>query len=246
MNFLDDKLPSDFWSKAAPEPNSGCWLWIAALHSQGYGIIRGAGVTRYAARLTYETSRGPIGDELKLKNLCGTRCCVNPGHWRAMTQRAIARSGFSATKTHCKNGHAFTPENTYRRWGGGRGCLACSAGRKRLSEKAKKWRRENSLRSRLRSRFGMTEEDLEAMWNAQQGRCPICLVGMSRTGGRRESMHIDHDHATGRVRGLLCMLCNNALGSLRDNADAARRAADFLERVRDPDACNRETQGATT
>lgn len=244
MNFLDDKLPAVFWAKAVPEPNSGCWLWLAALQSFGYGVIRIGRVARYAAHLTYEASCGPVAEDLELKNLCGARCCINPAHWRALTRRAIARSGFAATKTHCKHGHEFTPENTYRRWGGGRGCLACSAGRQRGSDKAKKWRRDNGLRQRLRSRFGMTVAELEAMWNAQQGRCPICLVAMTRTSKCRDSMHIDHDHVTGAVRGLLCMLCNGALGLLRDNPESARRAADYLDS--NNQTCNRDAERQST
>lgn len=83
MNFLDDKLPAVFWAKAVPEPNSGCWLWLAALQSFGYGVIRIGRVARYAAHLTYEASCGPVAEDLELKNLCGARCCINPAHWRS-------------------------------------------------------------------------------------------------------------------------------------------------------------------
>ena len=55
----------------------------------------------------------------------------------------------------------------------------------------------------------------------QDGRCAICCA--------TEARHIDHDHDTGQVRGMLCFRCNAALGQLDDSPDRLRRAADYLE-----------------
>ncbi|WP_431984692.1 endonuclease VII domain-containing protein [Streptomyces qinglanensis] len=52
-------------------------------------------------------------------------------------------------------------------------------------------------------------------------RCPICL--------RPAPEHVDHDHETGRVRGVLCFSCNAALGQFRDRPAAMRRAAVYVE-----------------
>ena len=73
--------------------------------------------------------------------------------------------------------------------------------------------------------YGLSPEVYAAMLNAQAGRCPGCG---SDGGGR--SLHIDHDHATGKVRGLLCGPCNRALGMARDSASTLRSLADYLER----------------
>lgn len=63
---------------------------------------------------------------------------------------------------------------------------------------------------RLRNRFGITPERYDEMLAAQGGACAICGEGCAS--GRR--LAVDHDHATGEVRGLLCMKCNTTLGIL--------------------------------
>ncbi|MEZ0067481.1 hypothetical protein ABIA32_003494 [Streptacidiphilus sp. MAP12-20] len=70
----------------------------------------------------------------------------------------------------------------------------------------------------------MTEADYDAMLKAQLGVCLICLICLSP-----KPEHVDHDHETGRVRGILCFACNAALGQMKDRPDALRRAADYLE-----------------
>lgn len=73
--------------------------------------------------------------------------------------------------------------------------------------------------------FGLTgkqAEDLRA-----RGRCDIC--GGTRPGGRFNNWHIDHDHLTGLVRGVLCAHCNTAIGLLGDDPSRIRRAAAYLE-----------------
>lgn len=59
------------------------------------------------------------------------------------------------------------------------------------------------LRARLR-RYGLTAEQHQAMIDAHGGRCALCQ--------RDRPLHIDHDHTSGRVRGLLCLQCNTTLG----------------------------------
>jgi len=55
----------------------------------------------------------------------------------------------------------------------------------------------------------------------QNGNCAICL--------RRPAVHVDHDHATANIRGMLCFRCNAGLGQLDDSPVTLRRAADYLE-----------------
>ena len=69
----------------------------------------------------------------------------------------------------------------------------------------------------------MAEADLQAMLKDQCYICPICQD--------KRAEHVDHDHETGRVRGILCFACNAALGQMRDRPDALRRAADYLEGI---------------
>lgn len=107
---------------------NGCWLWTAKRTHEGYGHVRYEGRTRIAYRVTYELLVGPIPDGLVLDHLCVTPACVNPAHLEPVTQAENVRRSAPAQKTACVNGHAYTPENTYRRPGSGAGrrdCRAC-------------------------------------------------------------------------------------------------------------------------
>jgi hypothetical protein len=68
----------------------------------------------------------------------------------------------------------------------------------------------------------MSAQEVEALI-ARFPVCPICLVNPPE--------HVDHDHKTGRVRGVPCFTCNAAIGQLRDDPEIARRAAAYLEGV---------------
>jgi hypothetical protein len=81
--------------------------------------------------------------------------------------------------------------------------------------------------SNLKCHFGITLEQYNELFIIQKGCCSIC--------GRHQSefkriLGVDHDHETGRVRGLLCHSCNVVLGLIHDNPDILRSALDYLER----------------
>lgn len=73
--------------------------------------------------------------------------------------------------------------------------------------------------------YSKTELDAIAQKCLAQQECVIC--GSSRSDGR---LHVDHDHATGRVRGVLCRGCNTSLGNVRESVDILRKMIDYLER----------------
>jgi hypothetical protein len=95
----------------------------------------------------------------------------------------------------------------------------------------KKQSRERLLatyrRYQLKSKYGLTVEAYDVMLAKQNGVCAICGSKNPRGPGKR--LHIDHDHATGKVRGLLCHPCNRALGLVRDSPALLRKAATYLE-----------------
>ena len=76
----------------------------------------------------------------------------------------------------------------------------------------------------MRSIYGITMADKMARLAAQGGRCAICAAAQS--GGR--GWHLDHDHATGELRGVLCLSCNNGLGLMRDHPAVLERGAGYL------------------
>jgi hypothetical protein len=79
------------------------------------------------------------------------------------------------------------------------------------------------LRSACRKR-GITVESYETMRDAQGNTCAICKLPDER--GR---LCIDHDHVTGKVRGLICRACNLALGYFKDDSARMRTAAKYIE-----------------
>lgn len=73
-------------------------------------------------------------------------------------------------------------------------------------------------------KFGLDENDYISLVEAQNGRCAICLETPTNSRG----FHVDHDHSTGKVRGLLCHSCNVALGHVKDDVDRLSRMIDYL------------------
>jgi len=98
--------------------------------------------------------------------------------------------------------------------------------RQNFNEYMREWRKRNPTKAKnadLKRDFGIDIEQYESMVEAQGGLCAIC--------GNCDpsfSLAVDHNHDTGKVRGLLCSNCNNGLGRFKDDPDRLRRAADYL------------------
>lgn len=83
-----DSLADRFWSKAIPEPTSGCLLWLAGCDSSGYGTFANESrVVEGAHRASYRLTNGAIPRGLRVLHKCDVPCCVNPGHLFLGTQR---------------------------------------------------------------------------------------------------------------------------------------------------------------
>lgn len=91
----------------------------------------------------------------------------------------------------------------------------------------------------LRHDFGMTLDDYSRMLQQQSGVCGIC-----KGRGRRPFLSVDHDHATGAVRGLLCENCNLALGAFRDNIPLLTAAIEYLRTYSGVESKSRKRQAA--
>lgn len=70
-------------------------------------------------------------------------------------------------------------------------------------------------------RYGISAAQADAMFDAQGGLCAVCREAPAE--------HVDHDHLTGRVRGLLCFNCNGGLGQFRDRVDILENAIRYLK-----------------
>lgn len=82
----------------------------------------------------------------------------------------------------------------------------------------------------IKKRYGITEDDYERLLVAQGGKCGCCGGDSpnNRRNERRGKWHIDHCHATGKVRGLLCMNCNAGLGHFKDDVARLAKAITYL------------------
>jgi hypothetical protein len=150
-----------FWVKVdknGPIPHTSalgrCWYWTACLNDAGYGIFtwRAPGQNRLrnhrAHRVAYQWLIGSL-PSTDLDHVChntdpacpgGTTCphrrCVNPAHLTPATRRENLLSGKTiparhAARTHCNNGHPYTPENTLIEGGRSRRCRTCRNAEKR-------------------------------------------------------------------------------------------------------------------
>jgi len=105
-----------FWQYVDKQEN-GCWIWMASCFTSGYGAFALRGSTRRAHRVLYVWTHGEHTEDT-LDHLCRNRACVNPDHLRPASSRENVLRGTGPTavnsaKTHCANGHEFTPKNTY-------------------------------------------------------------------------------------------------------------------------------------
>lgn len=90
-----------------------------------------------------------------------------------------------------------------------------------------RWRRKNPDKVRdhkLRHRYGIIQADKNRMWTEQNRQCAVCRKTLGIT-----AANTDHDHETGKVRGLLCGPCNRGLGLLQESPEVLRAAASYLE-----------------
>lgn len=118
------------------------------------------------------------------------------------------RKGFRQCQGPCKRNRAerfFKPK--------GRICFTCQRAGRRASQHAR----------RVQATYGLGPGEYDALLAAQGGACAICR------GKRSYRLNVDHDHKTGRIRGLLCRMCNGRLlTAAKDDPETLIRAANYL------------------
>lgn len=151
-----------------PEPNSGCWLWIGACDSVGYGNFRIKNKSWKAHRFSWTIHNGIIPDGLFVLHKCDVRPCINPNHlflgthldnMRDMHAKGRARCGGHRKRLYrespgkvcpqCKKWHNWSEFNSQRKY-----CLSCHAINGRIwrmlnpqkqRESQKKYRKKTGL-----------------------------------------------------------------------------------------------------
>lgn len=141
-----------------PPAGVGCWEWLGARTSNGYGSFKAKGFSPQAHRVGFELLRGDIPSGMELDHLCHNRGCVNPFHLEPVSHAENVRRRSStpvavktkareprkfARATHCGKGHEFTPDNTKVSKRGWRYCVTCSR------EYALRWHYEHRTPERL-------------------------------------------------------------------------------------------------
>jgi hypothetical protein len=126
---------------------------------------------------------------------------------------------------------------TARGWAWDSHCIECrrsacaeyaASSKEQRNARLRAWRRKNpsaaargDRRARLKRAYGLSEDDVQRMREAQGGRCAICERATSR-------LFIDHCHTRGHVRGLLCQTCNTFLGWYERKADTIIRFQRYI------------------
>lgn len=153
--------------------------------------------------------RGVSARDVTVRPLC--ECHGRPLSWNRRAD--LPKGGY----WQCKYRYKATTE----RWR--------AANRERLRANGLAWRNANLGKAQdmqRKYRYGMPEGEYDAMLARQGGTCAICHVLPEKSG--KGVLHIDHDHATGTVRGLLCNRCNSALERV-EIAGWHERALAYLE-----------------
>jgi len=111
-------------------------------------------------------------------------------------------------------------------------CKPCD---KLAGQKYRKLNKEKDRQSRkwerVRRLYGLTEASYLNLWEAQGGKCKVCSQALKEGWTKNHDKHravVDHCHTTGKVRGLLCTMCNKGVGLLGDNSEGLYKAYEYL------------------
>lgn len=104
-------------------------------------------------------------------------------------------------------------------------CIECT-----LSYNKKKLKTGTTKNNDLRKRYGITLKDYNRMLSEQDYGCKICGKSEKENGRK---LAVDHCHATGKVRGILCTHCNSGLGYFQDNQNRMQAAIHYLDTFSD-------------
>lgn len=156
-----------------------------------------------------------------------------------MTRLIDAMHHHYAEEMICRVCTVDQPPESFSDWGRKRSeCRTCVSDRNReygqtnkarRNERLREWRRKNpeaarakDRRAALMSKYRLTESEVEAMREAQGGRCCLCDRG-------DRMLVVDHCHESGRVRGLLCRACNTLVGQIESTPTILERVVGYLD-----------------
>lgn len=133
------------------------------------------------------------------------KSCKDCGVSKPLTDFSVRKTGKDKRTSYCKPCHSKRN-------------AACNRRAYKLDpEKFKKKVKE----SKLLSKYGLTAQDFNRMYEHQEGRCDICQCELV-------TPCVDHCHTANKVRGLLCQSCNKALGFVKDSPTILKAMLDYL------------------
>jgi hypothetical protein len=176
-------------------------------------------VCRICRSKDQEHYRNKPASDSKIAHLNIVKCCSVCGEEKMMTDFRCRKNGMRTGR-----------------------CRDCDAKHRKTWREANRditrlyeyqYRRDKPIADRkrfLKSQFGMTLEDYDNMFVAQEGRCKCC--GTSQQDLKRK-LSVDHCHSSGKIRGLLCGNCNSALGFVKDRIGTLENLIQYLKENND-------------
>lgn len=149
-----DSVKDRFWSRVAIAGKDDCWEWRAGRVAAGYGSFYMAGFLYRANRVAWAFHNATDPGDLHVCHTCDNPPCCNPAHlFLGTTQdnmKDMVRKGRRVFPfaTHCPQGHAYSPENTYLHKGRHQYCKECTRTRSR------EWHRKRAARKRMEKANG--------------------------------------------------------------------------------------------
>jgi hypothetical protein len=108
--------------------------------------------------------------------------------------------------------------------------ISMKAAQERYNARYPERRAEQQRKAHMKANYGLTLDTLEALIAHRHGTCDICGDAPAPDSMGR-TLHVDHDHNTGKVRGMLCRECNFGLGKFQDDIMRLRGATQYLVRA---------------
>jgi hypothetical protein len=158
-----------------------------------------------------------------------TKICSTCKIERPLTDYYRIQNGTDGTRPRCKACHQAFERKKYAENAEWRiAKLEKHQAKLDADPEFKKLHRFRVRRWHLKATYGLSLDDYEALLQRQNGVCAICGRDNIK-GNQKRDLVVDHCHATGKVRGLLCDLCNTAIGKMQDSSAILRKAAAYID-----------------
>lgn len=146
------------------------------------------------------------------------KTCKNCGLEKPFNEFGKQKNGKFGLRANCNVCHRKLNQEYYE------------ANKTKVAERNTAWQKDDKNKEAIRfyyvkRTYGIDKEKWLEMLSTQKNRCAICNVFSEKT----NFFSTDHDHATGKIRGLLCKNCNTVLGHAKDNIEILKKAIIYLE-----------------